>query len=316
MLDNLCMRAVIPATVAITGFVIVCSLLLYSVIKDDMKRDAVIHGTDLAHTLVNSTRYAMLHDDREALSHLISNVGGQQGVEHVRIFNKKGVIAFSTNTREVTRYVDKNTAGCNACHAGSKLRENIAEMEQARNFTDANGTPVMGVMAAIRNEAECSNSACHVHSPDHKFLGVLDVELNQVALQNKLAALRWRMFTFTLMVLCLTVGGVAALLARSVFIPLTRLIGFTEQAVGGKIPADLPEVKGELAVLAAHVLLLDQRRRHAERELTRHTSAPCDRNYPSPDRAELYESLRDKKSPCPCATGVPAVAATDSVADL
>src|SRR5512133_3939340 len=139
MLQKLCVRAVIPVATAVTGFVIVCCLLLYSMIKEDLVRDAVIHSTNLTHALAKTTRYAMLRDDRESLENLIDNVGAQQGVEHVRIFSKKGLIAFSTDKREVSRYVDKNTAGCVNCHSGPVPKASLEEMQQARTFTNAHG---------------------------------------------------------------------------------------------------------------------------------------------------------------------------------
>lgn len=76
----------------------------------------------------------MLHDDREALSNLIANVGAQEEVEHVRIFNKKGRIAFSSEPREVGRYVDKNAAGCIACHADEVPKQTLEAMQQARTY--------------------------------------------------------------------------------------------------------------------------------------------------------------------------------------
>ena len=56
---------------------------------------------DLADTVIKSTRYAMLHDDRETLSQIINNIGDQNQVEHVRIFNKKGLIMFSHSPAEI-----------------------------------------------------------------------------------------------------------------------------------------------------------------------------------------------------------------------
>jgi hypothetical protein len=101
----------------VTGFVVLCCLLLYTAIKADMTSDAVQHSSHLADTIVKSTRYAMLKDDRETLSNIISNIGELSGVEHVRIFNKKGLVMFSENPGEVHQYVNKNSPGCFGCHA-------------------------------------------------------------------------------------------------------------------------------------------------------------------------------------------------------
>ena len=92
---------IIPVSIAVTGFVVVCCLMLYSHVHNDMTRSSIEHAAHLADTIVKSTRYAMLRDDRDMLLNMVANIGEQHEVEHVRIFNKKGLIMFSENPGEV-----------------------------------------------------------------------------------------------------------------------------------------------------------------------------------------------------------------------
>src|SRR5512138_2344233 len=109
MFKTLSAQAIIPVTIAVTGFVVICCILLYSVMKSDLVNDAVTYSNGLADTIVKSTRYAMLKEDRETIGNIIANVSSQKGLEHARIFNKKGSIIFSGNTYEVGHLVDKKT---------------------------------------------------------------------------------------------------------------------------------------------------------------------------------------------------------------
>src|SRR5512137_1042625 len=97
MFRTLSARAIVPVAVAVTGFVIICCLLLYSVARTDMINFTIMHETNLTDTVIKSTRYAMLKADRETLRNIIENVGELKGVEHLHIFNKKGLIMFSRN---------------------------------------------------------------------------------------------------------------------------------------------------------------------------------------------------------------------------
>ena len=54
--------------------------------------------------------------------------------------------------------------------------------------------------------------------------------------------MRNRMVIFSLMVLLVTVGGVAALLRRYVFIPLRLLVDFTEKTIQG-IEQEIPRFR-------------------------------------------------------------------------
>ena len=223
MFTSLVGKALVPVGVAVTGFVVVCCLLLYSVIKEDVNRDSVLHATNLADIVLKSTRHAMLKSDRETLNNIILNIGEQTGVEHVRIFNKKGIVNLSAKAGEVNHQVDKKAEGCISCHSSDVPVSSLGKMEQARTFKNGNGNNVLAITAPIYNEPECSNAACHVHPPNQKILGTLDIGLSREALDKSLAALRTQMILFTLMTLMLTVGGVTALLRRNVFLPIQAM---------------------------------------------------------------------------------------------
>ena len=49
----------------------------------------------MANTVRRSTRHAMLHSRREDVHQMIKVIGQQEGIEHVRILNKEGVIVYA-----------------------------------------------------------------------------------------------------------------------------------------------------------------------------------------------------------------------------
>ena len=267
MLKTISVKAIVPVTVAITGFVIVCCILLYSVMKADMTADAVKYETNQANTIVKSTRYAMLKSDRETLRNIINNIGTQEGVNHVRIFNKKGLIMFSNNNSEVNRFVDKKTAGCVECHTGPVPSATLGNMKQARQFVNERGGEVLAITAPIYNEPECYNAACHVHTVEQKILGTLDIGVAASPLSKNLSVMRGRMVIFSIMILILTVGGVAALLKRSVFDPIKRLSEFTEEVIAGNIGQSFPEGSGDIEKLAVNFRTMAVKLNSASEEL-------------------------------------------------
>ncbi len=269
MFSNLNSRTILSVTCAVTGFVIACCLLLYTFIKTDMMNVEVEHTADLADTVVKSTRYAMLKDDREMLSEIVDNIGDQHQVEHVRIFNKKGLIMFSGNEAEINRFIDKSAAGCNECHFSDKPKSRLGTMEQARQFTNENNVDVLAITLPIYNEPDCySNTACHFHDSKSELLGTLDIGLSQAPLKRTLGLLQTRMIMFSIMVLCLTVSVVYALLYRQVFLPIKHLADFTEKGTDATLEETLPELSGEVAraartfqSMAERVRILEQKDR-------------------------------------------------------
>ncbi len=129
-------------------------------------------------------------------------------------------------------------------------------MQKARTFVNAQQVKVLAITAPIYNEPACSTAACHIHPQEQQVLGTLDLGLNQAPLRKTLSLLGSRMILFSLMVLALTVGGVAALLSRNVFKPIRTLTDFTDRAIDGRLDASLPPIGGDLEQLAENFRLL------------------------------------------------------------
>lgn len=201
-----------PAALSMTGFVVLCCLLLYAAVKRELFLGAVRQEVQLAGIVSDATRYAMLRSDRDALRTIVGNVGSHAGVEHLRIFNKKGIISFSAVQAEVGRTVDKREDGCLGCHAGPQPATSLGPMEQARQFVNDRGQPVLAITAPIYNAAECVGSGCH--GAQQRLLGTLDIGISRRPFQKTLANLRWQMASFSLMVLVLTLGWTAILLRQ------------------------------------------------------------------------------------------------------
>lgn len=268
MFQSIATRSIVPVGLAVTGFVAICCLSLYAIMKQDMIDDAAQNGRNIANTVALSTRYAMLHNDRQHLGNIIANIGQHQGVEHLRVFNHDGFITFSRNQSEIGRQVNKKVEGCSGCHSGSMPAEQLAAEKQTRRFKNERGVLVLAMSQPIYNEASCSVS-CHYHPVNHKVLGMLDIGLDQGPLQNSLALMRYRMIVFTLMTLVLTVGGVAALLNRSFFIPLKKLVAVTSTDETTEAERQLEFGYGELSLLARNYHSLIVRLNDTREALTR-----------------------------------------------
>jgi len=267
MLKTLTARAIVPVAMAVTGFVALGCILLYSVLKKDLISDAVAYETALANTVIKSTRYAMLKSDRETLGNIVDNIDSQEGVEHLRIFSKKGVVMFSGDRTELNHVVDKKTAGCVGCHERPTPAAEVGTMQKARWFVNQHGTEVIGITAPIYNEPACFTAPCHVHSQSQKVLGTLDIGISAKPVLVSLKILRQRIAVFSAMVLFLSIGGMAALLFRNVFIPLRDIRDFVRMVKKGNHSGELSAVNGGLNELARDVRDVAHSLRNAVQEI-------------------------------------------------
>ena len=73
-------------------------------------------------TINSSIHYDMLHDRREEAYLIMSAVGAQSQVEHLRIFDATGRIRFSTDAGEVGQVPDLRSTSCSPCHGDGQAR--------------------------------------------------------------------------------------------------------------------------------------------------------------------------------------------------
>lgn len=237
MFRSLAARAVLPVALALTGFVVICCVLLYAIMEKDLTASALAEEQSLAAAVIRSAQYTMLKDDREGLANIVTNVGTSEAVAHLRILNPRGEIAFSSKSEP------------NLPEKGVPARDSA----KGRRFIDRDGTEVLALTVPILNEPACASAACHVHPRDQKVLGVLDIGVPTAPLKENLARMRNRMTAFCLMVLCLSIGGVAALLKGSVFTPVRRLVEASGEVARGELTPRIPQLKGELGILSQNL---------------------------------------------------------------
>ena len=118
--------------------------------------EMVLQSADrITDVIQRSTRYEMLHNDREALYNVIQELGSEPGIRRIRIFNKEGRITFSTDGGEVGRVVDKRAEACYGCHAQSAPLVKLNRPDRARIFP-GQGERLLGVIRPIENAPACS----------------------------------------------------------------------------------------------------------------------------------------------------------------
>ena len=242
-------RTMVKLALIVAGIIVAGTVLFYSVIKTDMINEKVHSATKLADTIIKSTRYTMLTADRVTLANMIDNIGGQEGVEHVQIFNKKGLIMFSSRHGEIGSIVDKKAAGCIGCHAGPVATTMMGRMEQARRYVDVQGENVLAITAPIYNAPDCSDASCHFHPAGQKVLGTLDIGLFEESLQKPLIVIKRRILTFCAILLALTVAGAVFLFRTSAGGPVKELSDYVDKVESGHLDVEPPQSDDEVGAV-------------------------------------------------------------------
>src|SRR5471032_2096698 len=109
--------------------------------RHDLEQVSLEQAIEIGDFVRDNTYRSMMANDREGLHEAIQAIGNHKEIERIRIINKDGGVAFSSDSREAGLLIPRSGTQCVECHAGSdtpKLKpQNRFRIFQAR---DQHGT--------------------------------------------------------------------------------------------------------------------------------------------------------------------------------
>jgi two-component system NtrC family sensor kinase len=203
----------------------------------------------VAETIHRAAHDGMLRNDADGVRRIIENIGAQEGVDRVRIYNKEGRVRVSSVPAEEGTLVDKRSDECIACHAGAQPKAGLDRGDRIRMLRAPAGARTLGIITPIYNEPQCTS--CHVHPAAQRVLGILDVRLSMAQADAALRAserqMQYGLFATGLAVLLLSFLLLWAFVLR----PVKRLRLAMERAGEGdlstRVPVRSKDEMGELA---------------------------------------------------------------------
>jgi two-component system NtrC family sensor kinase len=216
-----------------------------------LERQAKAEAYRASDFIKQSLHASMLGNERERIYQMIRLLGAENGVQVVRIYNKKGEIKFSSAEPEIGTSVDLQAEACYACHASGRPLQSLPTSERARIYRKDGQYRVLGLINPIANEPGCSNASCHAHSADQSVLGVLDVQLSMASLDSASAATQRQQMGLGVLVILLGALLMAAIVFYAVYLPVKQLRRGTQAVALGNLDVRIDlQRSDELGLLA------------------------------------------------------------------
>jgi PAS domain S-box-containing protein len=236
-------------TILLGSFIIFVFLLLN--IQQDFYYGQVMREADrFSSSVINATNHSMLEDDRDATRNIIDNMGQQEGIWAIRIYDHDGRIKFSSKPIEVGSKVDKQSEACFVCHSVDKPFNEVFTDQRTRLHYQS-GYRVLGMITPISIQESCYTAECHVHSKDQNILGVLDVGMSLKWFDDQVKSLVLTIVLIGIGTFIAVFGLIGAYIAAKVNRPISRLrMGAKKIAAGDytyKVPVESTDQIGELA---------------------------------------------------------------------
>ena len=214
--------------------------------------DHIVAGTDrLTNTIRLGTHYAMMLNSRDDINQIINNIGKQPEIKNIRIYNKEGQIKYSNSASEIESKTNIKNEACYICHRSEPPQVSISLDERTRIFYSDNGYRLLGIISPVENEPSCSTDSCHVHSPDKKILGALDVVVSLEGTDREILRTEKGITALALFIFILSSAIIFVFVLRFVNRPIQRLIEGTKQIAKGdygfKVEIGQDDEMGQLA---------------------------------------------------------------------
>ena len=191
--------------------------------------ESMTRGADqLSRSITSATWQAMLADRRDDAYTVMKTIAEKQGVEKIRMFNKDGVLMFSTAQQEKL-HLDERAEVCTPCHSKSSTPlVKIDAPSRARTFRSPDGHRTLAMITPIYNEPSCANASCHAHPASVSVLGVLDLTIDASHFDDEMRNLRTRTAVMTILEILMIGVFLVFFTGRFVEKPILKLIGATK----------------------------------------------------------------------------------------
>ncbi len=189
----------------------------------------------LSQTIERSITYDMLTARTDFIQRTLEDIGKQEGIEHIRIFDKKGEVIAADSADEIGMSIDRQAEACYQCHSNKQPLKMLPTSDRTRTFKLENGDRVLGIINPIYNEPQCSSSACHFHPEDQNVLGVMDIWVSLTRFDEQIGTSRKQILIYFVFTFLLISAGISLFIVLFVNTPIHRLIEGTRRIAAGDL---------------------------------------------------------------------------------
>ncbi len=182
----------------------------------------------------------------------LQDIAALQGIDLVRVLDKRGRVRFSTDAAEIGAVVGKENPACASCHEGraQPLSRTAPDARQRIETGPAGRRLVM--VSPIANDRSCATSWCHVHPQGRQVLGLLELGVSLDRIESGVVSFR-RGYLALLALTIVAVTGLLYLFLRSeILAPVAALMEGTRRVARDQLDFEVRvQSQGEMGRLAS-----------------------------------------------------------------
>ncbi len=242
--------------------------------QSNQMMDMMVHNATATTDLIRSSiHYSMQQHRKEDAYRIIEAIGREPEVVDIRLYNKDGVITYSTDHSEIKSQVDIQADACVICHDVTPPIHAIPYDSMWRTITSGENrddmSRILELTTPIENEMSCYGAGCHPSPEDVTIIGVLDVMISLDTVDKNIAQARQQM-TISAVILILVVSSIFGIvLWITVRRPVKIIADGTRKVAAGNLDYEITyHTSDELGELARSFNIMTRELKEAHREIT------------------------------------------------
>ena len=220
--------------------------------KKDLMDNSVAFISSISEMIHRSINHNMLLNNRADIQRALEYIGATKSIARVSLFDRNGIIHYSSDRGTIGSRADKDFSACIGCHKDPlRPQETLIKEKQWTIYTESAGHRVLSFIEPIYNESGCYTAQCHVHSKDHRVLGILMTDFSLYSIDRQIHAKMIRTALFTLMSLIVGAATLYLIFWRFVISPIKVLSKGMRRVTSGDLTQMVPHPsKDEIGELA------------------------------------------------------------------
>ncbi len=258
--------------VVLVGTLTIVSIIFTVSIVNTQTRQMMaveLHNANATADLIRSSiHHSMLVNRKEDAYRIIHSITDESHVLKIRLYNKQGVITYSTASEEEKVQVDLMADACIICHDTTPPLVAIPYESRWRIIGESGAPRILELTTPIENEHSCSQSGCHPSPETVSILGILDVLISLQQVDASIAESRSRMVVSSIFLIVAVSSAFGLLLRILVGRPVRKMKEGTKQIASGNLAYEIPYNSGdELGDLARSFNKMTTELRSAHNEI-------------------------------------------------
>jgi two-component system NtrC family sensor kinase len=171
----------IKLIIAITSVLLLNQLFFtyhnISTLKADLIKTSEQNAANISDIIKKSARYSMQLNRPEDIEQIINTISTEKGIEKIFIYNKSGMVSYSSEIKSVGNFINLTSEACSTCHFPGIEPLVRPKSNMIYDLVNEKGESNLRLINPIYNEPDCYSAPCHAHDENTKVLGVLDVTI-------------------------------------------------------------------------------------------------------------------------------------------